>query len=72
MSELHRLCDSWLRDSITPALVGSIRRRLEAGESPEKVLAHCRRYGATRNTMIGRALEAEIEAVALEIRMRAN
>jgi len=58
---------------VLPAgLAATIRRLLEAGEPPAAVLDACRQAGATQDTFTGLAVEAEVEAVAAEIRARLN
>jgi hypothetical protein len=72
MGELERACDAVLRGALPAGLAVVIRRLLERGESAEAVLEACRRAGATRGTMTGLAVEAEIEAVAAELKTRQN
>ncbi|HTU18975.1 MAG TPA: hypothetical protein VMG10_13020 [Gemmataceae bacterium] len=70
--EFARECDAVLRSSIPAPLAATIRRLLEAGEPPAKVLDACRKAGATQDTFTGLPVEAEIEAVAAEIQATRN
>jgi hypothetical protein len=70
--ELSRECDAVLRAGLPAGLAATIRRLLEAGQSPGAVLEACRQAGATQVTFTGLAVEAEIEAVAAEIQARRN
>jgi hypothetical protein len=70
--EFSRACDAVLRSTLFAPLAAAIRRMLEAGETPETVLALFEKAGATRATVVGLAVEAEVEAVAAEIRARRN
>lgn len=72
MGELERACNKVLRSQLPAGLVGMIRTLLERGEHPKKVLYFCRQAGATRDTMTGLAVEAEIDAVLAEIQSRKN
>jgi hypothetical protein len=70
--EFSRECDAVLRSTLPAPLAAAIRTMLEAGETPETVLALFETAGATQDTMVGLAVEAEVEAVAAEIRARQN
>lgn len=71
-SELQRLCDGALRRNLPANVTARIRRLLESGHSAKAVLALYRKAGATRKTLTGLAIEAEIEAIAAEIKTRRN
>lgn len=70
--ELTRFCDATLRKGLSATLTALIRRLLERGEHPADVLAACRKAGASRRTLTGLAIEAEIAAVSNELRARRN
>jgi hypothetical protein len=72
MKELERACNTALRSLLSPTLVGSIRRLLENGVPPDKVMEHCCNAGATRGTMTVLAIVAEIEAILAEMAARRN
>jgi chaperone required for assembly of F1-ATPase len=72
LKDLERLCDGVLRKNLPAEITGRIRRLLESGHSPRTILALYRKAGATRKTLAGLAVEAEIAAVAAEIKARRN
>jgi hypothetical protein len=71
-NEFSRKCDAVLRSTLPAPLAAAIRRLLEAGETPETVLALFENAGATQARMVGLAVEAEVEAIAAEIQARRN
>lgn len=71
-SELDLLCQNVLRKNLPASIAAGIRRLLESGHSARSVLSLYRRAGATRRTMTGLAIEAEIDAVAAELKARKN